>query len=218
MHGPVSMLDTVATKDRIQQVIVCMATPPREMLRHIWAACELLGITVRILPPVEEILKKKNNIVNFRNIDMNDLLGRAPFDQAGPNADVLSAYRGKRILITGAGGSIGSELAFQLSKLEPRTLLLLDKDENGLNDTFAQLQNAAETSAVVADLRFAERVQDVLRSFRPEVVFHAAAHKHVHLMEANPCEAITNNVTGARTLVEQSLAVGVSRFVQPTRQ
>jgi FlaA1/EpsC-like NDP-sugar epimerase len=129
-------------------------------------------------------------------------------------ADVLAAYRGKRILITGAGGSIGSELALQLSKLGAAALQLLDKDENGLNDTLSRLETTSEPSAVVADLRFRERLQSLLRAFRPEVVFHAAAHKHVHLMEANPCEAITNNVTGTRNLIEQCRALGVARFVQ----
>jgi FlaA1/EpsC-like NDP-sugar epimerase len=215
VHGPVSMLDVIASRHRAQQVIVCMAAPPRDMLRRIWATCDLLGISVRILPPVEEFLRTKNNsISNFRNIDMNDLLGRQPLDQHGVNADVLDAYRGKRILITGAGGSIGSELALQLSKLGPAGLQLLDKDENGLNDTMSRLQSTADASAVVADLRFPERLQSILRAFRPEVVFHAAAHKHVHLMEANPCEAITNNVTGTRNLIEQCLALGVARFVQ----
>ena len=215
VHGPVSILDAIASRHRAQQVIVCMAAPPREMLRRIWATCDLLGISVRILPPLEEVLNtKNNNIVNFRNIDMNDLLGRHPLDQPASSTDVLAAYRGKRILITGAGGSIGSELALQLSKLGAAGLQLLDKDENGLNDTLSRLQSTAEASAVVADLRFPERLQSVLRAFRPEVVFHAAAHKHVHLMESNPCEAITNNVTGTRNLIEQCLALGVARFVQ----
>ena len=215
VHGAVSMLDIIARRHRAQQVIVCMAAPPRDMLRRIWATCDLLGVAVRILPPIEEVLNtKQNNIVNVKNIDMNDLLGRQPFDHDSVNTDVLAAYRSKRILITGAGGSIGSELAFQLSKLAPAGLQLLDKDENGLNDTLSRLVNTSNASAVVADLRFPERLQSVLRTFRPEVVFHAAAHKHVHLMESNPCEAITNNVTGTRNLVEQCLALGVARFVQ----
>jgi len=147
---------------------------------------------------------------------MNDLLGRKPVEKSADNPAMVAAYAGKRILITGAGGSIGSELALQLSKAGPAALLLLDKDENGLNDTFSHLEKdaRASASAVVADLRFAERLRGVLQTFRPEVVFHAAAHKHVHLMEINPCEAITNNVTGTRNLIEQSLAFGVSRFVQ----
>ena len=170
----------------VRQAIICKAAPPREMLRRIWAASDLLGLSVRVLPPIEEMLKEQNNTFNFRNIDMNVLLGRQPLDSSGDNAAVLAAYRGKRILITGAGGSIGSELALQPSHFGPRALLLLDNDENGLNDTFSRLRNAGEVSAVVTDLRFGDRLQSVLRSFRPEVVFHAGAHKHVHLMETKP--------------------------------
>ena len=118
--------------------------------------------------------------------------------------------------MTGAGGSIGSELALQLARLNPSRLLLLDKDENGLNDTYLQLQKHACGLCVplVADLRFTERLRHVFETFHPEVVFHAAAHKHVHLMEINPCEAIANNVTGTRNLVEQSVDFGVAWYIQ----
>ncbi len=193
-----------------------IASPPRETLRRFWALSELLGITVKTVPTLAEILERKIKVVNLRNVEMNDLLGREPIEQPADDPEVNAAYSGRRILITGAGGSIGSELALQLSKANPRALLLVDKDENGLNDTYSRLENGtrAQASAVVADLRFAERLRGVMNTFRPEVVFHAAAHKHVHLMETNPCEAITNNVTGTRNLVEQSLALGVSRFVQ----
>jgi FlaA1/EpsC-like NDP-sugar epimerase len=110
--------------------------------------------------------------------------------------------------VTGAGGSIGCELALQISKLGTAKLLLLDKDENGLNDTCLRLEHGflAKATPVVGDLRFAEHLRSILETFRPEVVFHAAAHKHVHLMDANPCEAITNNVTGTRDLIERCLA------------
>ncbi len=157
-------------------------------------ACELLGVNVKIVPTLEEILGRKINTPNFRNIEMNDLLGRKPVEKSADNPAMVAAYAGKRILITGAGGSIGSELALQLSKAGLAALLLLDKDENGLNDTLSHLETdaRAQASAVIADLRFAERLRGVLQTFRPEVVFHAAAHKHVHLMEINPCEAITN--------------------------
>jgi len=214
--GTVSLLSSLVPKYRVEQVILCIPSPPRELLRRIWAACELLGVNVKIVPTLEEILGRKINTPNFRNIEMNDLLGRKPVEKSADNPAMVAAYAGKRILITGAGGSIGSELALQLSKAGPAALLLLDKDENGLNDTFSHLEKdaRARASAVVADLRFGERLRGVLQTFRPEVVVHAAAHKHVHLMEINPCEAITDNVTGTRNLIEQSLAFGVSRFVQ----
>jgi len=139
-----------------------------------------------------------------------------PIEPSTDEPGTLAAYGGKRILVTGAGGSIGCELALQISKLGPAKLLLLDKDENGLNDTYLRLEAGFRSKAtpVVGDLRLAERLRSILETFRPEVVFHAAAHKHVHLMEANSCEAITNNVTGTRDLIERCLAIGVVRFVQ----
>lgn len=214
--GPISRLGSVAARYGIQQVIVCIASPPRQMLRRVWAESELLGIQVKIVPTIEEILRRKINAINFRDVEMNDLLGRKPVEQPSTDPAVTATYAGRRILITGAGGSIGSELAVQISKFDPSSLLLLDKDENGLHDTYSRLESAvrSRTTAVIADLRFADRLRGVLETFRPEIIFHAAAHKHVHLMEVNPCEAITNNVTGTRNLVEQSLALGVSRFVQ----
>jgi FlaA1/EpsC-like NDP-sugar epimerase len=168
------------------------------------------------VPTLEEILHGKVNIANFREVEMKDLLGRNSVEGSASEAELGEAYRGKSILITGAGGSIGSELALQLWKLQPSHLLLLDKDENGLNDVYLQLQSHGLTTAtpVVADLRFPERLRTIFENYRPQVVFHAAAHKHLHLMELNPCEAVANNITGTRNLVEQAVRFGVARFVQ----
>jgi len=213
--GQLSSLGRVIQEDDVRQVILCVAKPPREMLRRVWATCELLGVPVKMIPSLEEILHGKTNIANFRDIEMKDLLGRNPVEGSNGKAEAAASYAGKRILVTGAGGSIGSELAVQLSKLCPSNLILLDKDENGLNDAYVHLQNCGGVKAtpVIADLRFSERLQSVFERFRPEIVFHAAAHKHVHLMEINPCEAVANNVTGTRNLVEQSVTSGVERFV-----
>ncbi len=214
--GPLSSLGRVIQQDGVRQVILCIAKPPREMLRRVWATCELLGVPVKMVPSLEEILHGRVNIANFRDVEMKDLLGRDPIEGSGGETELASTYAGKRILVTGAGGSIGSELALQLSKLCPSNLVLLDKDENGLNDAYVHLHSCGgvKVTPVVADLRFPDRLRSVFETFHPEIVFHAAAHKHVHLMEINPCEAIANNVTGTRNLVEQSVASGVARFVQ----
>ena len=122
---------------------------------------------------------------------------------------MVAAYAGKRILITGAGGSIGSELALQLSKAGPAALLLLDKDENGLNDTYSHLEKdaRARASAVVADLRFVERLHSVLQTFGPEVVFHAAAHKH------QISEVLMDNTSDLRpTSIEKIKAISTGAF------
>jgi len=214
--GPLSSLSAVVQQHHVEQVIVCIARPSRECLRQIWATCELLDVPAKTVPTLEEILQGKVSIANFRRVEMKDLLGRSQIEASDGEAELTTTYGGKRILVTGAGGSIGSELATQLIRVNPNHLLLLDKDENGLNDTYLNLQSSggSKVTPVVADIRFAERLRSVFETFHPEIVFHAAAHKHVHLMEINPCEAIANNVAGTRHLVEQSVASGVSRFIQ----
>jgi len=214
--GPVSTLAAVVEQYGVEEVIICIARAPRGLLKRLWVLCEQLAVPTMIVPTFEEILQGKVNIAAFRNVEMSDLLGRETIQPTFTEGEVVSSYRGKRILVTGAGGSIGSELAYQLTKLHPSELILFDKDENGLNDARLRIgthNGQTAVRAVVGDLRFPERLEAVFSSFRPEVVFHAAAHKHVYLMEANPCEAILNNVVGTRNLLVQSVAFGISRFV-----
>jgi FlaA1/EpsC-like NDP-sugar epimerase len=213
--GSLAALQGVVREHRVQEVIVCIPQIPRDALRRVWAVCEQLGIEVKLVPTLEEIRQGKVNIAAFRNIAMSDLLGRAPVALGFSENDV-AFYCGKRILITGAGGSIGSELAYQLCSVNPSQLILLDKDENGLNDAYLRIQAHApglSVQPVVADIRFGERLQSIFAAFSPSIVFHAAAHKHVHLMQMNPAEAVLNNVVGTINLVEQALAAQVSTFV-----
>jgi FlaA1/EpsC-like NDP-sugar epimerase len=213
--GPLTSLEAVVRKHRVQEVIVCIPQIPRESLRRVWAVCEQLAVPVKVVPTLEEIRKGKVNIAAFRHIEMNDLLGREPISLGFSENDV-DFYRGKRILITGAGGSIGSELAYQLCSVDPEQLILLDKDENGLNDSYLRLRTRAPGLSiypVVADLRFPDRLRSIFEALSPDVVFHAAAHKHVHLMQMNPAEAVLNNVVGTMNLVDKSIAFGVSTFV-----
>jgi len=214
--GPLKALSPIIQQHGAQQVIVCLQRPPREVLRRIWAVCEHLGVRVRIVPTLETILQAKTNIAAFRDVEMKDLLGRQLIQLSVEDTRVTDTYLNKSILVTGAGGSIGSELAYQLARLRPKQLILLDKDENGLHDTYLRLKKDGNGLAppVVADLRFEQRIKSVFSTFHPDIIFHAAAHKHVHLMEINPCEAIANNVVGTRHLVEQAVAHGVSRFIQ----
>ena len=213
--GSLLSLETVVRKYKVQEVIVCTPQLPRDSLRRVWAVCEQLGVPVKIVPTLEEVRKGKVNIAAFRQIEMNDLLGREPIALRFSETEV-EFYRGKRILITGAGGSIGSELAYQLCSVDPHQLILVDKDENGLNDSYLRIRTHAPRMSiypVVADLRFPERLRAVFNGFNPEIVFHAAAHKHVHLMQMNPAEAVLNNIVGTMNLIERSTASGVSTFV-----
>jgi FlaA1/EpsC-like NDP-sugar epimerase len=214
--GPIDELASIVRQHGVDEVVISMAKAHRNTLKKIWAICESLPVRAKIVPSFEEILQGKANIAAYRDVELTDLLGREPLELCLDDPEVLAAYRGQRILITGGGGSIGSELACQLVGLEPQELVVLDKDENGLNDTCIRLRALAKDAnvyPVVADLRLTPRLREVFSRFRPEVVFHAAAHKHVYLMEMNPCEAVLNNVFGTRNLIEEGLRFGMSRFV-----
>ena len=214
--GRVSELAATIQRHEIREVIVCLVKPPRKTLRTIWAVCEHLDVPVKLVPSLDDILHGRVSIASFREVEMKDLLGRDPVVLSAEDKELLEVYGGRTILVTGAGGSIGSELAYQLHLLKPKRLVLLDKDENGLNDTDVRLRGhpTVEVVPVVADIRSRERLRSIFAAYSPDVVFHAAAHKHVHLMEVNPCEAIANNVVGTRHLVELSLAFRVGRFIQ----
>jgi FlaA1/EpsC-like NDP-sugar epimerase len=214
--GPLDMLPSVVTRQEVDEVVICVPRAPRATLKRLWALAEHLDVHMKIVPTLDEVLQGKVNIAAFRDVQMADLLGRETVELPAQETVVLEAYRGKRILITGAGGSIGSELATQLIEFGPEQLILLDKDENGLNDVYVRLGNNASgpvVHPVVADIRFPDRLRGVFSRFQPEVVFHAAAHKHVPLMEMNPCEAILNNVVGTRNLVGLARSFAVNRFV-----
>lgn len=214
--GPIDSLALMVAERGVDEIIICMAKVHRNTLKKIWAICESLPVRARIVPAFEDILQGKANIAAYRDVEINDLLGREPLELSVDDPQMLGAYRGRRILITGGGGSIGSELACQLAGLDPQELVLLDKDENGLNDACIRLRTlrtAASIYPVVADLRLIPRLQEVFSRFRPEIVFHAAAHKHVYLMEMNPCEAVLNNVFGTRNLIEEGVRCGMRRFV-----
>jgi FlaA1/EpsC-like NDP-sugar epimerase len=214
--GPTSILPSAVREHDVDQVVIAITRPPRETLKRLWALSENLQIAIKIIPTFEEILHGKVSIAAFREVNMDDLLGRETVDLSANAAEVDAVYSGKSVLITGAGGSIGSELAHQIFRLMPKELILLDKDENGLNDVFCHLATNGEGPIiypVVADIRSRDRLKAIFAQFHPEVVFHAAAHKHVPLMEMNPCEAVLNNVLGTRNLVEESQACGVSQFL-----
>ena len=214
--GPLDTLPSVVSRHEVDEVVICIPRAPRATLKRLWALADHLDVRVKIVPTLEEILQGKVNIASFRDVQMADLLGRETVELPAEDPLILEAYRGKRILITGAGGSIGSELATQLIGFGPERLVLLDKDENGLNDVYVRLGNNSSGSVVypvVADIRYPDRLRSVFSRFQPEVVFHAAAHKHVPLMEMNPCEAILNNVVGTRNLVSLARSFGAARFV-----
>jgi FlaA1/EpsC-like NDP-sugar epimerase len=214
--GSLDTLPSVIGRHAVDEVVICIPRAPRHTLKKLWGLADHTNVEVKIVPTVDEILRGKSSIAAFRDVQMADLLGREIVDLPNDAPGVLAAYRGKRILVTGAGGSIGSELATQLHAIGVETLALLDKDENSLNDIYVRLSSSgksASISPIVADIRHTDRLNSVFERVRPEVVFHAAAHKHVPLMEMNPSEAILNNVIGTRNMVELASRAGVERFI-----
>jgi FlaA1/EpsC-like NDP-sugar epimerase len=198
----------------IQQVIIAMPTAPGKTIRDIVRRCEDVHVQTRTMPGMSELLDGRVSVNQLRPVQIEDLLRREPV-QTDIEA-VRELVRGKRVLITGSGGSIGSELCRQVFRCEPAELVLLGHGENSvfaIHNELARAKSSIVLHPVIADIRFPERLHRIFQTCRPDIVFHAAAHKHVPLMERNPAEAITNNVLGTHNLLQVSLAHDVERFV-----
>ena len=224
--GTLQALPVIAQQHAVAQVIVAMPTAPGKVIRNLKQMCEQAHVKIKTIPGIYELLGGTVSVNQLRDVQIEDLLRRAPVQT--DIAAVQALLRGKRVLVTGGGGSIGSELCRQVLRCQPAELVILGHGENSIfgieNELRAFVQtHLAESSdtprmvptitAVIADIRFADRVHTIFAQHRPDMVFHAAAHKHVPLMERNPAEAITNNVLGTRNLVDAALATDVERFV-----
>ncbi len=196
-------------------VIIAMPDAPGNIIQEISSTCDLMQIETMIVPGISEILGSKVQVTQLRDVDIQDLLRREP---VRTDVDAVhQALSGKRVMVTGGGGSIGSELCRQVLFCRPEELVVLGHGENSVFEICAELDRfgIAETkiTPVIADIRFAERVEEIFSQHRPQVVFHAAAHKHVPLMEWYPAEAITNNVLGTKIVLEAAGRHKVDRFV-----
>lgn len=219
IHG-VRVLGTRADLDRVIQeqkpdeILIAIPAATPETNRAIVRALQPHKIPLKTLPNLRDIIDGRVEVQQIRNVSVDDLLARAPVGL--DRAPIRRLVRDKRVLVTGAGGSIGSELCRQIAALEPTSLVMLDRYENSLHAIVVELVDAGGASslhAVVGDVTDQPRVDEVLAKYQPQIVFHAAAHKHVPLMEASPCEAIKNNVRGTRILAEAAERHGVDRFI-----
>ena len=205
----------IMDEKRPDAVVLALPRVGAQVVRSIVQSLEGYRIPIQTLPSLGDLLDGKVTVNRIRTLAVEDLLDRSPVRLSVDR--VRSLVQGKRVLITGAGGSIGAELARQIGALGPSALVLLDRYENGLHAITLELQSTSVASAletVVADVADRHRIEHVLESRRPQLIFHAAAHKHVPLMELNPCEAVKNNVAGTRVIAEAAAAVGsVERFV-----
>jgi FlaA1/EpsC-like NDP-sugar epimerase len=197
------------------EVIIAIPSAPGVLRQQVVTACRERGIPVRTLPTVFELLSGGLNLMRqVREVQVEDVLGRDPMRL---EIDRVGSYlAGEVVLVTGAGGSIGSELCRQISRVNPKRLILLDNAENNLFEIRRELESErhfTRTAAVLADVKDATRIREIFTEYRPAVVFHAAAYKHVPLMEENPVEAVRNNAVATRILAAAAGETDVKRFV-----
>ncbi len=199
----------------VEQVTIAIPSLSGRDREAIVAICKSVGVPVNNMPSIEDIFSGDVTVSDFQEIDIADLLGRPEvvLDQKELNL----YFEGKTILVTGAGGSIGSEICRQIARFSPKRLLLLGHGENSIYLIHRELQEkygkSIELIPVIADVQDRERIFDIMATYRPNVVYHAAAHKHVPLMEYNPHEAVKNNIFGTKNVAEAAKAANVEKFV-----
>jgi FlaA1/EpsC-like NDP-sugar epimerase len=209
--GVVQDLEDLIAQHGIDQVIIAMPQAGREEMDWIWRTSIRASAEVKVMPDLGEYLAE--GAIKLRELQIEDLLGRESVDI---DLDALSDYiNGKRVLVTGAGGSIGKELSRQISRLGPAKLVLLDRDESGLYylNTELRREDFYDTEVFVGDVTHSERVSFAFETFRPQLVFHAAAYKHVPMMELQATEAVVNNVLGTLNVARAAGAYGTSKFI-----
>jgi FlaA1/EpsC-like NDP-sugar epimerase len=212
--GALNDLARVVSVRRIEEVIIAIPSAPGRIVRQVADVCRLKGIPFRMIPGIYELIGGKVNVSRLREVDITDLLRREP--ARIDDRLVGESLSGRRVLITGAGGSIGRELCAQVARWGPSALILLGHGENSIFEILVELEEnfpSIPMYPVIADVRDLDRLLCVFENLHPQVVFHAAAHKHVPLMETNIDEAITNNVLGTRNVVDVALQYGVERLV-----
>jgi len=212
--GPSRMVFELARRHRIDEAIIAIANAPRHKIARIVRHCRKAGITPRIVPALHEIVSGAVSVGAIRSVDIVDLLGRDVVTLG--NASVREFVRGRRVLVTGAGGSIGSEIVRQVARLNPAKLVMLDQSEWALyeiNRELAGMKTSTPLRPVIADIVNEARMEEVFREERPEIVLHAAAYKHVPMMEMNVREAVANNIAGTRRVARLAGRHGTEVFV-----
>jgi FlaA1/EpsC-like NDP-sugar epimerase len=212
--GPLSAIKELVPAHGIDEVVIAMPRAPGPTVRTVVRAALEAGARTRTVPAMFDIISGRVRVTSLRQVEIQDLLRREPIQM---DLDLVrSLATGETVLVTGAGGSIGSELCRQLARLEPAQIVLLGHGENSIFDVLVELTElfpTVITVPVIADVRDRERLRQVFDLYRPYSVFHAAAHKHVPLMEGNVAEAVTNNVLGTRNVTELAAEFGAEHLV-----
>jgi FlaA1/EpsC-like NDP-sugar epimerase len=208
--GAMEAIPSLVRRFQVDQVLLAMPSATSEIVRDVAALCEESEVTLRVLPSVHEIVNGRVTARDIRDLRIEDLLGRQQV--VTDLVAVRSILQDRSVLVTGAGGSVGSEIARQVLSFGPSSLILLDHDETHLYDVVDDL-NDHRIQAVLADIRERGRMIEIFMTLRPHVVFHAAAHKHVPMLESFPDEAVLTNVIGTANVVDAAVASHAARFV-----
>jgi FlaA1/EpsC-like NDP-sugar epimerase len=225
VEGGREAIPQIVFEKSIQEIIIAMPSADRRDIREIVQICNKTKCNLKILPGIYELIDGRVTVKRLRDVKIEDLLGRDPVKV---DIEEISNYiRHKKILVTGGGGSIGSELCRQIARFNPKQLLIFDINENNIYDLEFDLNTTypnLKYKSIIGTVREAARLESVFKEYRPDIVFHAAAHKHVPLMEQNPLEAIKNNVFGTlnaaqlsdRYQVEKFILISTDKAVNPT--
>jgi FlaA1/EpsC-like NDP-sugar epimerase len=212
--GTCGELPVVVTQHRVEEVIIAVPSASREFNRRMVTLCRDAGVPFRIVPGMLEIIRGPVRLEQIRDMRPEDLLGResVEFDEGA----ISRALAGRSVLVTGAGGSIGGEICRQIGRFDLQALYLLGRGENQIYEIEQEMRTLhprLRTEALIADIRDGDELTRLFRRVSPDYVYHAAAHKHVHFMEAFPVEAVRNNVFGTLNVIEAARAAGVERVV-----
>lgn len=213
--GGTSDIERVVKRYKIENIVIAIPSMSKTEQRQILESCLQTKATTKILPRIEDIITGKVSVNQFREVNVEDLLGREPIEL---DMDSISKkLTGKVVLVTGAGGSIGSEICRQVCTFDPKAILLLGHGENSIYQIDMELRRKYKDTMtiipIIADIQDRGRIFEVMDKYRPDVVYHAAAHKHVPLMEYNPMEAVKNNVYGTKNVAEAASTFAVKNFV-----
>jgi FlaA1/EpsC-like NDP-sugar epimerase len=213
--GSTEDIEEQVRKLEIDTIVIAIPSLSKVEMKRIYEECSKTTAKTQIIPMIEDLMTGKLSINSFRDVKVEDLLGREPIKLDTDN--IAETLTGKTVLVTGAGGSIGSEICRQVSKFNPDQMILLGHGENSIYTIEMELRNTYGDTItfipVIADVQDRERLGEVMKTHRPNVVYHAAAHKHVPLMEANPHESVKNNVIGTKNVAEAASDADVDTFV-----
>ncbi|QHA93685.1 nucleoside-diphosphate sugar epimerase/dehydratase [Bacillus sp. N1-1] len=213
--GSTKDIEEQVRKLEIDTIVIAIPSLSKVEMKRIYEECSKTTAKTQIIPMIEDLMTGKLSINSFRDVKVEDLLGREPIKLDTEN--IAETLTGKTVLVTGAGGSIGSEICRQVSKFNPDQMILLGHGENSIYTIEMELRNTYGDTItfipVIADVQDRERLGEVMKTHRPNVVYHAAAHKHVPLMEANPHESVKNNVIGTKNVAEAASDADVDTFV-----